>query len=63
MKFITFLIILIFEKKLRYEYSDKLVENHIIFPSSGIHYSHVEPYNACLSLHQIIDSSDFVNVI
>ena len=49
--------------ELRCDYPDRLLENYIVFPSSNIHYSSVEPYNSLLSLHQIIENCDFVNVI
>ena len=49
--------------ELRWEYPDRIFESSTVFPSTNIQYCLTEPYNACLSLHQLVENCDFVNVI
>ncbi|KAJ8469323.1 hypothetical protein ONZ45_g16927 [Pleurotus djamor] len=44
--------------KLREEYPDRMVASFSILPSPKVSETVVEPYNALLSLHQLIDSGD-----
>ncbi|KAF7977042.1 hypothetical protein HWV62_4808 [Athelia sp. TMB] len=44
--------------KLREEYSDRMVSTFSILPSPKVSETVVEPYNALLSLHQLIQHSD-----
>lgn len=49
--------------KLREEYPDRIMETFSVFPSPKVSDTVVEPYNATLSVHQLVENADFVNVI
>ncbi|KAJ2924641.1 hypothetical protein H1R20_g12446, partial [Candolleomyces eurysporus] len=44
--------------KLREEYPDRMVSTYSIFPSPKVSETVVEPYNALLSIHQLVDNAD-----
>ena len=44
--------------KLREEYPDRMMLTFSVFPSSKVSNTVVEPYNATLSIHQLIENSD-----
>ncbi|TFK22749.1 beta-tubulin 2 tubb2 [Coprinopsis marcescibilis] len=44
--------------KLREEFPDKMVSTYSIFPSPKVSETVVEPYNALLSIHQLVENSD-----
>ncbi|PVV01399.1 hypothetical protein BB560_004184 [Smittium megazygosporum] len=48
----------LFIQKVKEEYPDRMVSTFSIFPSPKVSDTVVEPYNAILSLHQLIDNSD-----
>jgi tubulin beta len=49
--------------KMKEEYPDRTMLNYSIFPSPKVSDTVVEPYNATLSIHQIIESSDMTVAI
>jgi tubulin beta len=49
--------------KIREEYQDRIIETFSIFPSPKVSDTVVEPYNATLSIHLLVDSTDEVMVI
>lgn len=50
-------------QKIREEYSDRIIETFSIFPSPKVSDTVVEPYNAVLSVHQLVEHADEVMVI
>jgi tubulin beta len=49
--------------KIREEYQDRIIESFSVFPSPKVSDTVVEPYNATLSIHLLVDSTDEVMVI
>lgn len=49
--------------KVREEYPDRIMTSYSIFPSPKVSDVVVEPYNALLSIHQLIENVDEVSVI
>lgn len=49
--------------KIREEYNANIIESFSVFPSPKVSDTVVEPYNATLSLHLLIDSTDLVQVV
>ncbi|KIY65567.1 beta-tubulin 2 [Cylindrobasidium torrendii FP15055 ss-10] len=49
--------------KLREEYPDRMLSTYSIMPSTAVSETVVEPYNAMLSLHQLLDSTDLTTCI
>lgn len=49
--------------QVREEYSDRIMETFSIFPSPKVSDTVVEPYNATLSVHQLVENADAVQVI
>ena len=49
--------------KIKEEYQDRIIETFSVFPSPKVSYTVVEPYNANLSIHLLVDSTDEVLVI
>jgi len=49
--------------KIREEYQDRVIETFSIFPSPKVSDTVVEPYNATLSIHLLVDSTDEVMVV
>jgi len=49
--------------KIREEYQDRIIETFAVFPSPKVSDTVVEPYNATLSIHLLVDSTDEVMVI
>jgi tubulin beta len=49
--------------KLREEFPDRIIETFSVFPSPKVSDTVVEPYNATLSVHQLVENSDIVQVI
>ncbi len=49
--------------KIREEYNANIIETFSVFPSPKVSDTVVEPYNATLSLHLLIDSTDLVQVV
>jgi tubulin beta len=49
--------------KIREEYPDRVMKTFSIFPSPKVSDTVVEPYNATLSVHQLVENSDMVSVI
>ena len=49
--------------KIREEYQDRIIETFSVFPSPKVSDTVVEPYNATLSIHLLVDSTDEVMVI
>eukprot|EP01054_Gregarina_sp_Poly1_P000265 Gregarina_sp_Poly_1__264@NODE_1064_length_5198_cov_154_646658_g739_i0_p2_GENE_NODE_1064_length_5198_cov_154_646658_g739_i0NODE_1064_length_5198_cov_154_646658_g739_i0_p2_ORF_typecomplete_len441_score42_66Tubulin/PF00091_25/7_5e92Tubulin_C/PF03953_17/9e48Tubulin_3/PF14881_6/1_7e08Misat_Tub_SegII/PF10644_9/1_2e05Tubulin_2/PF13809_6/0_0036_NODE_1064_length_5198_cov_154_646658_g739_i01511473 len=49
--------------KVREEYPDRIMETFSVFPSPKVSDTVVEPYNATLSVHQLVENADFVNAI
>eukprot|EP01071_Lankesteria_metandrocarpae_P001404 Lankesteria_metandrocarpae@DN1523_c0_g1_i1.p1 len=49
--------------KIREEYPDRIMEAFSVFPSPKVSDTVVEPYNATLSVHQLVENSDAVQVI
>jgi tubulin beta len=49
--------------KVREEYPDRIMSTYSIFPSPKVSDVVVEPYNALLSIHQLIENADEVSVI
>ncbi|KAF8820846.1 hypothetical protein IE077_002747 [Cardiosporidium cionae] len=49
--------------KIREEYPDRIMETFSVFPSPKVSDTVVEPYNATLSVHQLVENSDEVQVI
>eukprot|EP00918_Siedleckia_nematoides_P050280 GHVU01110077.1.p1 GENE.GHVU01110077.1~~GHVU01110077.1.p1 ORF type:complete len:420 (-),score=87.67 GHVU01110077.1:856-1974(-) len=49
--------------KIREEYPDRIMETFSVFPSPKVSDTVVEPYNATLSVHQLVENSDIVQVI
>jgi tubulin beta len=49
--------------KLREEYPDRIMVSYPIFPSPKVSDVVVEPYNATLSIHQLVENADEVMVI
>lgn len=44
--------------KMREEYPDRIFSSFSIFPSSKVSDVVIEPYNATLSIHQLIENVD-----
>ena len=44
--------------KVREEYPDKIINTFSIFPSPKVSDTVVEPYNATLSVHQLVENTD-----
>jgi len=49
--------------KIREEYPDRIMETFSVFPSPKVSDTVVEPYNATLSVHQLVENSDEVMVV
>ena len=49
--------------KVREEYPDRIMSTFSIFPSPKVSDTVVEPYNATLSVHQLVENTDEVQVI
>lgn len=49
--------------KIREEYTDRIMSTFSVFPSPKVSDTVVEPYNATLSVHQLVENSDAVQVI
>jgi tubulin beta len=49
--------------KIREEYQDRIITSFAVFPSPKVSDTVVEPYNATLSIHLLVDSTDSVMVI
>ena len=49
--------------KIREEYQDRIIETFSVFPSPKVSDTVVEPYNATLSIHLLVDSTDEVLVL
>lgn len=49
--------------KLREEYPDRVMVSYPVFPSPKVSDVVVEPYNATLSIHQLVENADEVMVI
>uniref|UniRef100_A0A0G4HLA1 Tubulin beta chain n=1 Tax=Chromera velia CCMP2878 TaxID=1169474 RepID=A0A0G4HLA1_9ALVE len=49
--------------KLREEYPDRIIQTFSVFPSPKVSDTVVEPYNATLSVHQLVENCDVVQVI
>merc|ERR1712232_1226450 len=48
---------------IREEYPDRIMETFSVFPSPKVSDTVVEPYNATLSVHQLVENSDECMVI
>jgi tubulin beta len=48
---------------LREEYPDRIMETFSVFPSPKVSDTVVEPYNATLSVHQLVENADVVMVV
>ena len=46
--------------KIKEEYQDIIIETFSVFPSPKVSHTVVEPYNATLSIHLLVDSTDEV---
>lgn len=49
--------------KLWEEYGDWIIKTFTVFPSPKVSDCVVEPYNTILSMHEMIENADLVNVI
>lgn len=49
--------------KIRETYPDRIIETFSVFPSPKVSDTVVEPYNATLSVHQLVENADAVQVI
>ena len=49
--------------EIKEEYQDRIIETFSVFPSPKVSDTVVEPYNATLSIHLLVDSTDEVQVI
>jgi len=49
--------------KVREEFPDRMMATYSVFPSPKVSDTVVEPYNATLSVHQLVENSDLVMVI
>ena len=49
--------------KIKEEYQERIIETFSVFPSPKVSDTVVEPYNATLSIHLLVDSTDEVLVI
>ena len=49
--------------KIREEYQDRIIETFSVFPSPKVSDTVVEPYNATLSIHLLVDSTDEAQII
>lgn len=49
--------------KVREEYPDRIMETFSVFPSPKVSDTVVEPYNATLSVHQLVENADEVQVV
>lgn len=49
--------------KIREEYPDRIMETFSVFPSPKVSDTVVEPYNATLSIHQLVENSDLCMVL
>jgi len=49
--------------KIREEYPDRILSTFSVVPSAKVSNTVVEPYNATLSIHQLIENADMVSVI
>ena len=50
-------------EKVREEYSDRIMETFSVFPSPKVSDTVVEPYNAVLSMHHLVENADEVQTI
>jgi len=48
---------------IRDEYQGRIIETFTVFPSPKVSDCVVEPYNTVLSMHELIENADLVNVI
>jgi len=49
--------------RIREEYMDRIFQTFSVFPSPDISETLIEPYNAVLSVHQLIENTDAVQVV
>eukprot|EP00918_Siedleckia_nematoides_P086074 GHVU01189525.1.p1 GENE.GHVU01189525.1~~GHVU01189525.1.p1 ORF type:complete len:304 (-),score=57.56 GHVU01189525.1:184-1095(-) len=49
--------------KIREEFPDRIMQSFSVFPSPKVSDTVVEPYNATLSVHQLVENADMVQVI
>lgn len=49
--------------KIREEYPDRIMASFSVIPSAKVSDTVVEPYNATLSINQLIENSDMVSVL
>ena len=49
--------------KIREEYPDRIMQTFSIYPSPKVSDIVVEPYNATLSVHQLVENCDLVHMI
>ena len=49
--------------KVREEYPDRIMQTFSVFPSSKVSDTVVEPYNAVLSVHQLVENADATHVL
>eukprot|EP01084_Bolivina_argentea_P237771 399511_1 len=49
--------------KIRDNYPDRIISTFSVYPSPKVSDVVVEPYNAMLSIHQLLENSDATNVI
>lgn len=49
--------------KVREDYPDRIMQTFSVFPSPKVSDTVVEPYNATLSVHQLVENADAVQVI
>lgn len=50
------------QSKVREEYPDRMSQSFNVFPSPNISHCVVEPYNAVLSIHHLVENQDLVHV-
>ena len=53
----------LFINKVREEYPDHIMEVFSVFPSSKVSDTVVEPYNVALSVYQLVEDADEVQII
>ena len=56
--FTLFLLPALLKKKIREEYPDRIMNTFSIVPSPKVSDTVVEPYNATLSVHQLVENTD-----
>jgi len=49
--------------KIREEYPDRIMETFSVMPSPKVSDTVVEPYNATLSVHQLVENADVVMAV